>query len=333
MLQLRGWKLRNLRLTALAGSFSMLNRMRIATRGSKLALWQAEHIAGRIRARHPDREVELKVVKTSGDVIRDAPLANYGGKGLFVKEIEEVLLRGEAELAVHSMKDIPSQIPEGLTLGVVPERGEAADCFLSQAHPNLDSLPREAVVGTSSLRRQAQLLALRPDLSIRNLRGNLDTRLGKLREGEYQAIIAASIGLRRLGLSADHEKPMLSEEFLPAVGQGCLGLQYLQENREVESLIAFLDHPPSRLALEAERSLLQRLEGGCQTPIGGHAYLTEDGSLILRALVADIDGKEVVRSCHSSPAEDAGRLGREVADELLASGGGDILRRIQSQQP
>ena len=309
----------------------MQGPMRIATRGSKLALWQAEHIAGRLRQEHPGLEVELKVVKTSGDRIQDAPLARFGGKGLFVKEIEETLLRGEAELAVHSMKDIPSELPRGLTLGVVPERDDAADCFLSHAYPDIASLPWGSVVGTSSLRRQAQLLALRPDLSVEMLRGNLDTRLRKLEQGQYQAIIVAAVGLKRLGLEAPYVARLLSGDFLPAVGQGSLGLEYVQGKEEVESLLACLDHVPSRLAVTAERSFLQRLEGGCQVPIGGHAAL-QDGELLLRGVVADLRGEEVIREERRLPAEEPERLGREVADAILGRGGDRILREAMEAE-
>ncbi len=309
----------------------MHDPMRIATRGSKLALWQAEHIAGRLREEHPELDVELKVVKTSGDRIQDAPLARFGGKGLFVKEIEETLLRGEAELAVHSMKDIPSEIPEGLTLGVVPERDDPADCLLSHIHPDIASLPSESVVGTSSLRRQAQLLALRPDLSVEMLRGNLDTRLRKLEQGQYQAIIVAAVGLKRLGLDAPYTARLLSADFLPAVGQGSLGLEYVRGNQEVESVIACLDHPPSRTALTAERSFLQRLEGGCQVPIGGHATL-EDEEILLQGVVADLRGEEIIREQRRAPVEEPERLGRDVADAILGRGGDRILREAMETE-
>ena len=309
----------------------MQGPIRIATRGSKLALWQAEHIAGRLREEHPGLEVELKVVKTSGDKIQDAPLARFGGKGLFVKEIEETLQRSEAELAVHSMKDIPSELPEGLTLGVVPERDDPSDAFLSHTYPDIASLPHGSTVGTSSLRRQAQLLALRPDLSVQMLRGNLDTRLRKLEQGQYQAIIAASVGLKRLELDAPYTTRLLSVEFLPAVGQGSLGLEYVRENSEVEALLAGLDHPPSRSAITAERSFLQRLEGGCQVPIGGHATF-QDQELLLRGVVADLQGKEIIREERRLPAEEAERLGREVADSILGRGGDRILREAMETE-
>jgi len=307
----------------------MQGPIRIATRGSKLALWQAEHIAGKLREQHPGLEVELKVIRTSGDKIQDAPLAKFGGKGLFVKEIEETLLQGEAELAVHSMKDIPSELPDGLTLGVVPERDDPADCFLSHSHPDIASLPSNSSVGTSSLRRQAQLLALRPDLSVRMLRGNLDTRLRKLEEGQYEAIVVAAVGLKRLGLQARHKKRLLSAEFLPAVGQGSLGLEYVQGSNELETVISCLDHPPTRAAVTAERSFLQRLEGGCQVPIGGHASW-QDGELRLQGVVADLQGREIIRKEARHPAEEAVHLGREVAEDILQRGGDRILREVYS---
>jgi len=231
----------------------------IATRGSKLALWQAEHIAARLRERHPGLAVELLKIKTTGDKILDVPLAKVGGKGLFVKEIEEALLDGRADIAVHSMKDVPAVLPAGLVIGAVPQREDPTDALLSVAYDGLAGLPRGARVGTSSLRRQAQLAALRPDLAIETLRGNLDTRVKKLLSGQFAAIVVASAGLNRLGLAAPKRHTLAPPEFLPAVAQGALGIELRADRADVASLLAFLDHEPTRLAVTAERAFLAGL--------------------------------------------------------------------------
>jgi hydroxymethylbilane synthase len=309
----------------------MDRRIVIATRGSKLALWQAEYVRDRLNASDSGLEAELAVIKTSGDKIQDAPLYRFGGKGLFVKEIEEALLDGRADLAVHSMKDIPSQIPEGLTLGVVPERADSRDCFLSSRYADVSDLPQGATVGTSSLRRQAQLLAMRPDLQIKGLRGNLDTRLRKLQEGLFDAIVVAAAGLQRLQLTAVHAEPLDPERFLPAVGQGALGLEYRAGDRVMEELLEFMDHPDSRCRVEAERSFLHRLEGGCQVPIGGHARMLDAGTVFLCGLVADLRGQSLIRRQGRAEADRAADLGRDIADQILAAGGSEILRRVYQE--
>jgi hydroxymethylbilane synthase len=309
----------------------MTRKIVIATRGSKLALWQAEYIRNALNRHHSGLEAELSVIKTSGDKIQDAPLYRFGGKGLFVKEIEEALLDGRADLAVHSMKDIPSQLPGGLTLGIVPERADSRDCFLSTRFADLADLPRGGTVGTSSLRRQAQVLALRPDLRVESLRGNLDTRIRKLEEGRYDAIVAAAAGLQRLQLAAVHTAPLDPERFLPAVGQGALGLEYRAGDRELADLLAFMDHPESSCRLAAERSLLHRLEGGCQVPIGGHARMLDSGTVYLCAFVADVRGDPFIRREGTAVAYRAGELGRDIADQILAAGGADILRRVYQE--
>jgi len=308
----------------------MAERIRIATRGSKLALWQAEHIAELLRSREPELEVELKVIKTSGDKIQDVPLAKVGGKGLFVKEIEEALLAGEADLAVHSMKDMPAEVVPGLTLGVIPARDDHTDCLLSTEYDGLETLPEGSVVGTSSLRRQAQVLGLRPDLRVEPLRGNLDTRLRKLEQGLFAAIIVASVGLKRLGLGARYQTPLGPPEFLPAIGQGALGIEYGLDNNRVDERLQFLNDESAWATVTAERAFLHELEGGCQVPIGGLARIEKNGSLVLEGLVADVDGTTVIRRSGWGRVENPDALGREVARAILENGGKAILDRVYS---
>ena len=306
----------------------MLNRIRVATRGSKLALWQAEHIAERLKSQDPDLAVELKIIKTSGDKIQDVPLAQVGGKGLFVKEIEEALLAGEADLAVHSMKDMPAETVSGLTLGVIPERDDHTDSLLSTEYDGLDGLPPGSVVGTSSLRRQAQLLNLRPDLQVEPLRGNLDTRLRKLEQGLFAAIIVATVGLKRLGLSARYQTALCSPEFLPAIGQGALGIEYRQGDRTMEERLQFLNDAVTQATVTAERAFLHELEGGCQVPIGGLARMDGPKSLVLEGLVAEVDGKRLIRRSGQGKVEDAEGIGRRVARNILDNGGKAILDQV-----
>lgn len=302
-------------------------KLTIATRGSKLALWQAHHITALLTAEHQDLSVELLILKTQGDKILDVPLAKVGGKGLFVKEIEEALLDGRADLAVHSMKDVPVEQPEGLILGAVPKREDDADMLLSREYAGLDDLPAKAVVGTSSLRRQSQLLAIRPDLDVRMLRGNLDTRVGKLMDGQFQAIVVAAAGLNRLGLTTPKMVRLGAPEFLPAVGQGALGLEFRQDDQRVARLTAFLDHPDTHDAVRAERGFLARLEGGCQVPIAAWGQVLSSESIRLTGLVADPDGSQVIRHEQEGPRAEAARLGAAVAEKVLERGGGEILRR------
>ena len=284
--------------------------------------------------RHAGLTVELLVLKTQGDKILDVPLAKVGGKGLFVKEIEEALADGRADLAVHSMKDVPVERRPGLVLGAVPEREDRADMLLSLSYPSLGDLPRGASVGTSSLRRQAQLLALRPDLSIQMLRGNLDTRVGKLKDGRYDAIVVAAAGLNRLGITAPHMIPLAPPEFLPAVAQGALGLEYRADDARMRELTAFLDHPDTRDCVNAERAFLARLEGGCQVPIAAWSRL-DGGQLFLTGLVADPEGRMCVRCEAGAPRTQALSLGLRVAEGALAQGAAEILKRAYggSQAP
>ena len=310
-----------------------MQKVVIATRGSQLALWQAEHIKSRLMERHPGLEVELLVLKTKGDIILDVPLAKVGGKGLFVKEIEEALLSGAADLAVHSMKDVPMVLPEGLTLGVVPEREVCTDLFLSEKYASLEELPQGAKLGTSSLRRQAQSLALRPDLEVAMLRGNVETRLRKMKEGQYDAIILARAGVKRLGLGASLQQDLTPPAFLPAVGQGALGVEIREDRPEVRELVAFLEHRPTRLCVTAERAFLRRLDGGCQVPIAAHAVL-EGEELILEALVAEPLGKVVFRSSVRCAADidAADAAGQQLAEKLLADGADKILAELYAAE-
>ena len=306
-----------------------MKKVVIATRGSQLALWQAEHIKSRLMAQYEGLEVELLILKTKGDIILDVPLAKVGGKGLFVKEIEEALLAGTADLAVHSMKDVPMVLPEGLTLGAVPEREICTDLFLSEKYASLEELPQGAKLGTSSLRRQSQSLALRPDLEVAMLRGNVETRLRKMKEGQYDAIILARAGVKRLGLGATLQQDLTPPSFLPAVGQGALGIEIRDDRPEMHELVAFLDHTPTRLCVTAERAFLRRLDGGCQVPIAAHAVL--DGEeLVLEALVADPLGKVVFRDTVRCAAtlEEADAAGQKLAEKLLADGADKILAEL-----
>lgn len=308
----------------------MKDRIVIATRGSALALWQAEHIRDRLVARHPGLTVELLVLRTRGDVILDVPLARVGGKGLFVREIEDALLTGTADLAVHSMKDVPMFLPEGLTLGAMPRREVRTDMFLSERFPSLDSLPEGSVLGTSSLRRQAQVLAARPDVRVEMLRGNVETRLRRMKEGRFDAIILASAGIRRLGLSAACEQELAPPEFLPAVGQGALGLEMRADRADLLELTAFMDHAPTRVCVEAERAFLAGLDGGCQVPIAAYAVL--DGErLCLEGMVAEPDGSVVLRRKREGAASDAAALGGRLAGELLDAGGRPILEKLYAE--
>ena len=310
-----------------------MKKVIIATRRSQLALWQAEHVRQRLMAQYAGLEVELLVLRTKGDIILDVPLAKVGGKGLFVKEIEDALLSGAADIAVHSMKDVPMVLPEGLTLGAVPEREVCNDLFLSEKYASLSDLPSGAVLGTSSLRRQAQVLAMRPDITVSMLRGNVETRLRKMKEGQYDAIILARAGVKRLGLGATFQQDLTPPDFLPAVGQGALGVEMREDRQDVRELLAFLEHEPTRLCVMAERAFLRRLDGGCQVPIAAHAVL-EGGRLSLEALVAGVDGRTVIRGSLDCDAtgEEAERTGCALAEDMLGRGAADILAELYEGQ-
>jgi len=303
----------------------------IATRGSALALWQANHIKDLLEAEHPGLKVKLLKIKTKGDKILDVPLAKVGGKGLFVKEIEEALLDGRAHLAVHSMKDVPTELPEGLEVGIIPEREAATDSLLSVDYDGLDGLPEGALVGTSSLRRQSQLATLRPDLEIKSLRGNLDTRVRKLLDGEFDAIVVATAGLNRLGLSAPMQEILGPPDFLPAVAQGALGIEFATRDTEVAGLLKFLDHAPTKTQVLAERGFLTGLDGGCQVPIAAWSRLEGD-RVRLTGFVADVDGSRPIRMEAEGPADQAWEVGAELAAKVLAAGGKAILDEVYARE-
>ena len=303
-------------------------RLTIATRGSQLALWQANHIRDCLMAQNPDLTIGLSIIRTKGDKILDVPLSQVGGKGLFVKEIEEALLSGEADLAVHSIKDVPMVLPDGLTLGAIPKRAPFTDCLCSEKYASLSEIPHGATVGTSSLRRQAQLLALRSDLNIVSLRGNVDTRLRKMKEGQFAAIVLATAGLQRLGLSAAHMTEIDPKDFVPAAGQGALGIECRADDTGTLDLLAKLNDAATRTCVEAERAFLLGLDGGCQVPIGAHATLAEDGMVTLDGLVAETDGSRILRKQAQAPGTQAHELGISLAKELLHSGAKDILARL-----
>ena len=301
--------------------------IKIATRKSPLALWQAYFVRDELLALHDDLDVELVKMVSKGDKILDVPLAKVGGKGLFVKELEEGLLAGDADIAVHSMKDVPVEFPEGLYLSVICEREDPRDAFVSNTYSQLDDLPQGAVVGTSSLRRQSQLLKYRPDLQIKFLRGNVNTRLKKLDDGEYDAIILAAAGLIRLEMKDRITSYLSTEQSLPAMGQGAVGIECRVNDEHTKQLIAPLAHKETTIRLTAERALNKRLEGGCQVPIGGFAELDGD-RLSMRAFVGSPDGKELVEGTIDGSVEDAEKMGIELADELLAKGAKEILAEV-----
>ena len=303
--------------------------LKIATRQSPLALWQANYVKDRLQQLYPDLTIELVPMVTKGDVILDSPLAKIGGKGLFVKELENALLNKEADIAVHSMKDVPMQFPEGLGLAVICQREDPRDAFVSHAYRTFAELPQGAVVGTSSLRRQCQLKALRPDLDIRSLRGNVGTRLSKLDNGDYDAIILASAGLIRLGLADRIASFIDVEQSLPAAGQGAVGIECRTDDMQVQALLAPLADAETTYCVRAERAMNNHLQGGCQVPIGGYAVL-QQGLLYLRALVGDIDGSRIIRAEGKSAVENAEILGVQIAEQLLAQGADKILQAIYS---
>ena len=301
--------------------------VRIATRRSPLAKWQANHVADLLRAREPGLEVRLHELMTRGDKILEVPLAQVGGKGLFVKEIEDALLSRDAEIAVHSMKDLPALLAPGLIIGAVPVREDPRDALCSPKWKTLDKLPRGARVGTSSLRRSAQLKALRPDLQTEVVRGNVQTRLDKASHG-LDAVVLAYAGLRRLGLAGHATHIFSPEEMLPAVAQGALALEAREDDAVTLKRLAALDDLDTRHRIEAERGFLARIEGGCQVPIGGHATVA-NGQVHLRALVASLDGTRIIRGERRGPVEQARELGEALAVELLGHGADAILREAE----
>jgi len=303
--------------------------LRIATRKSQLALWQAEHVATLLRRAHAGLEVELVPMVTQGDRIQDRSLAAIGGKGLFIKELEVALDEQRADIAVHSMKDLPGDLPDGLIIAAVLERADARDALLTAKAARLDDLPRGARVGTSSLRRQAQLLAARPDLRIEALRGNVDTRLRRLDAGEMDAIVLACAGLIRLGLESRITARLDPTISLPAVAQGVIGIECRGADSRTLELVTVLNHPATRIAMDAERAFAHRLGGSCQSPIAAHAEI-EGRSLILDGLVAEPDGSRLLRDRQSGSIEDPTALGRLLAERILAAGAGPLLQRLRA---
>lgn len=301
--------------------------IRIATRKSPLAMWQAEHVAAEIKRAHPDVAVEVLGMSTQGDKILDTPLAKIGGKGLFVKELEQAMLEGRADIAVHSMKDVPVDLPEGLHLPVIMQREDPRDAFVANEFKSFNDLPEGAKVGTSSLRRQCQLAEARPDLQIKPLRGNVNTRLRKLDEGQYAAIILASAGLIRLGFEERIAARIGPEQSLPAIGQGAVGIECRADDTEINNLLAPLHHMDTAYCVSAERAMNQRLKGGCQVPIAGYAML-EFGTIWLRGLVGEPDGSRIIRGeVEGIPAE-AEAMGIGLAERLLEWGADEILATL-----
>ena len=305
----------------------MKAKLTIGTRQSLLALWQSNHIAALLREKYPECEVVLKKIVTKGDRILDVPLAQIGGKGLFTKEIETELADGTIDLAVHSLKDMPTVLPEGLCLTAITERANVGDAFVSNKYASFKELPLGAVIGTSSLRRKAQLLAARPDLQIMDLRGNVDTRLRKLDEGLYDAIILAAAGLERLGHGDRITALIPPDVCLPAVGQGALAIEARTADDEVRSMLEFLNDLPTKQSTDAERAFLGLLEGGCQVPIGVHADVAGE-QIKIEAIIAALDGSTVLRDTITGKAEDAVALGQQLGKKMLAAGGQEILAAI-----
>jgi hydroxymethylbilane synthase len=307
----------------------MSRKLTIATRESPLALWQAEFVQSALEQAHPGLQVQLLGMTSRGDQLLDVPLAKVGGKGLFVKELETALLDGSADIAVHSMKDVPMEFPQGLGLGVICQREDPSDAFVSNRFAALDDLPVGSVVGTSSLRRECQLRARRPDLLVKFLRGNVNTRLRKLDDGEYDAIILASAGLIRLGFAGRIAQKIPVSDSLPAGGQGAVGIELRSDDHEVLDLLQVVHHEPTAQRVRAERAMNLRLQGGCQVPIACYAEHRAEGErLWLRGLVGNPDGSLLLRAEAEAPATGAEQLGIDVAQDLLAQGAGDILAQV-----
>jgi hydroxymethylbilane synthase len=306
------------------------NLLRIATRKSQLALWQAEYVSKLLKRHHPELEIELVRLTTQGDKILDTPLAKVGGKGLFVKELEVGMLKGEADIAVHSMKDVPVELPDGLHLPVICPREDPRDAFVSNEHETFYSLPQGARVGTSSLRRQCQIRAARPDLEILDLRGNVNTRLAKLDAGDYDAIILATAGLVRLGMEDRIRERLSPEVSLPAIGQGAIGIECRNDDARVNNLIQPLHDRETALRVTAERAMNAGLNGGCQVPIAGFAEISHD-ALMLRGLVGEPDGSKIIRAEIAGPTDNAQEMGQVLAEDLLARGADKILESLYAQ--
>lgn len=305
-------------------------QLRIGTRASQLALWQANWVKSELEKRYPGMEVTLTKIKTIGDKILDVPLAQVGGKGLFVKEIEEAMLRGEIDIAVHSMKDVPTDFPEGLGLHCITEREDPRDAVISR-NVRFSDLPRRARIGTSALRRQAQLLKVRPDLEMVIIRGNVETRIRKLEDEKLDAVILAAAGLKRLGFTEKVAEYLDTDLSIPAIGQGALGIECRLDDAVITETIDFFNHPDTSHAVRAERALLKRCEGGCQVPIAAHGTVTGD-TLRLVGFIAAVDGQRSVRGEVSGPAAECEKLGVQLADQLLAEGGKAILEEVYERE-
>ncbi len=309
------------------------NRIYIGTRGSKLALWQAEWVKSEIQHLHPEIEISLIRIKTTGDMILDVPLAKIGGKGLFVKEIEEAILRHKVDMAVHSMKDVPTELPEGLHLAAICRREDSRDALITKVQSSefkvqsYKDLPHGATVGTSSLRRLCQLRNIRPDLKIVQLRGNLDTRIRKLDEGQFDAIIVAVAGVKRLGLAYRITEILEPEICLPAIGQGAIGIECRVNDKVINTILGALNHQETSISVRAERALLRKLGGGCQVPIAAYARI-EDGRVIMDGLVGSITGEKVIKSHAEGKLEDHEKLGTNLAEDLLSRGAKEILAEV-----
>lgn len=309
-----------------------MRKITIATRGSKLALWQSEHIKAVLEEKNPGLEVELKIIITSGDKIIDTPLAKIGGKGLFLKEIEEAMLRGEAQIAVHSLKDVPTVMPDGLVLAAITEREDVRDAMLSEKYTDIDDLPKGSTVGTSSLRRRMHLARIRPDLIIKDLRGNVDTRIRKLKEGQFDAIILAAAGISRLELldAVEHIYPISLMEMIPAMGQGALGIQCV-DDPDVIKIAEQLEDEYSRIETTIERDFVDSLDGGCQVPIGVNAFVQDNGDVVIRSLLGLPNGHEVMGETKIIRKEDYENAGRQMAQRLIDKGAKELLARAEEQ--
>ena len=307
-------------------------KLRIATRKSPLALWQANHVRTALMALNPGLDVELLTMTTQGDKILDTPLAKVGGKGLFVKELELGMLEGRADLAVHSMKDVPVEFPQGLGLVAILEREDPRDALISNEFKSIDGLPEGARVGTSSLRRQCQLRARRPDLEVMDLRGNVNTRLAKLDNGDYDAILLAAAGVKRMGWEERITELLPPEQFLPAIGQGAIGIEIRVSDERVRSVVEALNDTQTATRVRAERALNERLQGGCQVPIAGYSEISH-GVMVLRALVGRPDGSQLVQGVISGKPENAEELGQVLADDLLSRGAKQILDEVYAGTP
>ncbi len=304
-----------------------MNKLFIATRKSPLAMWQAEFVKAQLMQQHPQLAIELIGMSTQGDVLLDVPLAKIGGKGLFIKELEEQMLAGNAQLAVHSMKDLPAVLPEGFAIGAVMVRHNPLDAFVSNTYASLDELPQGAIVGTSSLRRKSQLLAVRPDLQLHDLRGNIHTRMRKLDEGQYDAIILAAAGLERMNMPERIRSVIPAEVCLPAVAQGALAIEVLAKDASTQGFVDCLNDKSTLACVRAERAMNAALEGGCQVPIGSYA-IWQGEQIWLRGLVASLDGKTIIRGERMGSAADAQAMGEDLARELLANGAKPILDAV-----